>query len=269
MPHPSTRRRVYRPDVDGLRAIAVLAVVLNHLDLGLPGGYVGVDIFFVISGWLITSNIVADIRSDSFSLRTFWSRRVRRLFPALFVVSLTTLIAGSIYLRPSLYEPLGLSLVYQSLLLSNHFFYTQTDYFAPAAEATPMLHVWSLAVEEQFYLLFPLIFYRRAGWSSADATQRVTAIVGVSFLLSIFMTRYDTQAAFFLLPYRIWELGAGAILALVNPPTMLRKRAVIESLSLVASLACLLPCLAYDDNWPFPGLSAEVDPICWPVGAPV
>jgi peptidoglycan/LPS O-acetylase OafA/YrhL len=147
----------HRRDIDGLRALAVLPVLLFHADLAFPGGFVGVDVFFVISGFLITSLILKELCEGNFSLVNFWERRIRRILPALSVVVAASLIAGWFLYLPEDLSALGSSAVAQSLLLANVFFLRATDYFGAAADTKPLLHTWSLAVEEQFYLLFPLL----------------------------------------------------------------------------------------------------------------
>jgi peptidoglycan/LPS O-acetylase OafA/YrhL len=146
----------YRPDIDGLRAIAVLSVVFYHAGLGSPGGYVGVDVFFVVSGYLITSLILKDLERGSFSMVNFWERRIRRIFPALAVMVAVTMVAGWFLLLPDDLSKLGASAIAQSLMVSNFYFWRTTNYFGGANEEKPLLHTWSLAVEEQFYLIFPI-----------------------------------------------------------------------------------------------------------------
>ena len=146
----------YRPDIDGMRAIAVLSVVFYHAGLGFPGGYVGVDVFFVISGYLITALIIKDLERGSFSMPNFWERRIRRIFPALAVMVAVTCVAGWFLLLPEDLAKLGASVIAQSLLVSNFYFWRTTNYFGGANEEKPLLHTWSLAVEEQFYLIFPI-----------------------------------------------------------------------------------------------------------------
>lgn len=146
----------YRADIDGLRAIAVLSVVFYHAGLGFPGGYVGVDVFFVISGYLITALILKDLERGSFSMANFWERRICRIFPALAVMVAVTCVAGWFLLLPEDLAKLGASVIAQSLLVSNFYFWRTTNYFGGANEEKPLLHTWSLAVEEQFYLIFPI-----------------------------------------------------------------------------------------------------------------
>ncbi|MBX4145070.1 acyltransferase, partial [Ralstonia pickettii] len=160
----------YRPDIDGLRAAAVLAVVLFHaFPSALPGGFVGVDVFFVISGYLITGILIADLGTDQFSLRRFYARRIRRLFPALVIVLLTTYAMGWFSLYGDEYRELGKHIVASAGFVSNWVSWTEAGYFDQAAQAKPLLHLWSLGVEEQFYIVWPLVLWaahkaRRVGW---------------------------------------------------------------------------------------------------------
>ena len=147
----------YRPEIDGLRAVAVLPVLLFHAGLGCPGGYVGVDVFFVISGYLIGSLIMRESETGEFRFARFWVRRIRRLFPALAVTLAATAVAGWFLLIPEHLEEAGAALVAQPLLVANVLFWSQSGYFETASEYQPLLHTWSLAVEEQFYLLLPLL----------------------------------------------------------------------------------------------------------------
>jgi peptidoglycan/LPS O-acetylase OafA/YrhL len=147
----------HRPEIDGLRALAVVPVLLYHAQLAAPGGFVGVDVFFVISGYLITSLLLKTMEEGHLNLLEFWERRVRRIFPALAVVTLATLVVGWFLLLPADYKELAESVCAQTFLASNIFFWRHTSYFGGAADLKPLLHTWSLAVEEQFYLLYPLI----------------------------------------------------------------------------------------------------------------
>jgi peptidoglycan/LPS O-acetylase OafA/YrhL len=150
----------YRPDIDGLRAVAVIPVVLFHAGVGIfSGGYVGVDVFFVISGYLITSIIASELDKGSFSIPAFYQRRVRRIFPALVAVMLFCALVGYMILTPTDYQTLGKSVLAASFFVSNVFFWKEVGYFAAPASEMPLLHTWSLAIEEQFYLFFPVFLY--------------------------------------------------------------------------------------------------------------
>jgi peptidoglycan/LPS O-acetylase OafA/YrhL len=207
------RRLPYRPDVDGLRAIAVVAVVVFHAFPGaLRGGFTGVDVFFVISGYLISRLIWLGLADGKFSLLTFYGRRVLRLFPALLVVLAACLIAGWWLLAPGGYERLGRDTAAAAVYLSNFVFWRESGYFAPAASARPLTHLWSLAVEEQFYLLYPWLLIATFRRQRATVGLLLTLLVA-SFAVSVVILRIDPAQAFYLLPSRFWELLAGGLLA--------------------------------------------------------
>lgn len=246
----------YRPDIDGLRAVAVLAVVLFHAKLGaISGGYVGVDIFFVISGYLITSIVVREIGEGTFSLADFYERRIRRIFPALFVVVFASLIAGWNILTPKDYTDLARSAMNTAIFTSNFAFNQTAGYFAPAAEAQPLLHTWSLAVEEQFYVIAPLalwFLYRlTSGWRAL-----IFAILGLASLAwSAYGVSNEWSSAFYLLPSRAWELMLGMALAMrLFPSVGSRGLANILGGAGLAMIASAM--LLFTDHTPFPGLAA-------------
>lgn len=246
----------YRPDIDGLRAVAVLPVVLYHAGLGFPGGYVGVDVFFVISGFLITSILRDDILADRFSLLRFYDRRIRRIFPALFVMlGLTTLGAAAVLLPEHLLA-FGRSLRATALFAANLHFWRLEGYFTEAAELKPLLHTWSLAIEEQYYLVFPPLLW--ALMRGRKARAGLAALTLASFALALWQVRAAPQAAFYLPFGRIWELLAGSLLAL--SPDLARplgRAALLRALLGLAGLAAILvPVFAYDRLTPFPGLAA-------------
>ncbi|MEJ7639836.1 MAG: acyltransferase family protein, partial [Singulisphaera sp.] len=246
----------YRPDIDGLRAVAVLSVVFCHAGLSFPGGYVGVDVFFVISGYLITGLILKDLDRGTFSLADFWVRRIRRILPALLAVTVAASFAGWFLLIPSAYASLGKSIVGLALLVSNVQFWRETGYFTATAEEKPLLHTWSLAVEEQFYLFVPVLLLlarvlqiRRMFW--------LVALAAIASLgLSIYGTERYASATFYLLPTRAWELFVGVLLAIRpggRPDVSALRKEFAATLGL---LLILMPCLLYDQGTPFPGLSA-------------
>ena len=185
----------YRRDIDGLRAIAVLAVVLFHFGVpGITGGFVGVDVFFVISGFLITSIIWRERQAGRFSFIDFWARRARRILPALFVMIAATLAVGWFLLAPKDYEELGRSAHYQVTFTSNLLFSRQHGYFDASSDIKPLLHTWSLAVEEQFYIFFPLLLAllssRLKHWRLA-----LFAVLLVSFGMSVWAVQHEPQKA--------------------------------------------------------------------------
>jgi len=245
----------YRPEIDGLRALAVLPVVFFHSELKFNGGYVGVDVFFVISGYLITALIGAEMAAGAFSLRDFWERRIRRIMPAATVTVAASLLLGLFLMLPADFEALGESAIAQALLSANLYFYETTGYFERPADTKPLLHFWSLAVEEQFYLVFPFVLLALRRWSVRVKLKVVGAIATVSFALSVVGVWAFPQATFYLLPTRAWELAMGALLALSGGrlPLPERARAPTGWMGLVMMLA---PVAIYDADTPFPGLLA-------------
>ncbi|HEX3776018.1 MAG TPA: acyltransferase [Polyangiaceae bacterium] len=243
----------YRPEIDGLRAIAVGVVLLYHLGLGVPGGYVGVDVFFVISGFLITTLVVADIAAGEFGLAQFWERRVRRIAPALLLVLTLTTVVSWFMLVPADFDAFGRSLTYESLLLSNVFFWKTTNYFG-SSDTQPLLHTWSLAVEEQFYLLFPVLLMALTRLGRARLRVWLGLIACASFAWSLRATVRHPVDAFYLLPARAWELLVGAVLAMSGP---VRARAWIrEILGWLGATLILAASLHYDSETRFPGAAA-------------
>jgi len=207
----------YRPEIDGLRAIAVLSVVFFHAELGPPGGFVGVDIFFVISGYLISALILRDFENAKFSIVEFWERRARRIIPALAVMVVVTLIAGYAFLIPEELKNLGASAFSQSLFIANVFFSRAGQgYFDGPEEEMPLLHTWSLAVEEQFYLVFPLLlallFLVPAFRTRKGLLGIFGAMLVASLVLSQLMLRSSPNASFYLLQSRAWELSSAPCL---------------------------------------------------------
>jgi peptidoglycan/LPS O-acetylase OafA/YrhL len=203
----------YRPDVDGLRAIAVLSVVLFHLSARiLPGGFVGVDIFFVISGYLISGILFKEHAAGRFSFKEFYGRRIRRLGPALYVVLIAVLGLGWVFLFSPEYQSVGRHTAFSSVFSLNLLLYKEVDYFAAAADETPLLHLWSLGIEEQFYLLWPLLLWL-ARKRLPSLTVPLLVATGLSFVACVLTTRTSPEAAFYLPHTRYWEFLVGALLA--------------------------------------------------------
>ena len=203
----------YRPDIDGLRAIAVGSVVLYHaFPTALLGGFIGVDIFFVISGFLITTIILQSLAAGDFSYRDFYARRIRRIFPALIVVLLATLAAGWYLLLSDEFAELGKQTVGGSAFVANLVFWSESGYFDTAAETKPLLHLWSLGIEEQFYIFWPLLL--GLAWRKRWPILRVTlAVAAISFLVNVLTVQPHRAAAFYSPLSRAWELMAGGLLA--------------------------------------------------------
>jgi peptidoglycan/LPS O-acetylase OafA/YrhL len=238
------RPLAYRPEIDGLRAFAVISVLIYHLNPSwLPGGYLGVDIFFVISGFLITSIIVKDCAAGEFSFKEFYLRRARRILPAMLTVTALTCAAAYFILFPDELKAAAKACKNALLCYSNYHFAREGGYFEPSAEANPFLHTWSLGVEEQFYFLFPLVAvlaYGR-GWLKA---RYLGGFVLVGLAVSCFMTFQYPVRAFFALESRAWELGAGAWLAVAvargTLPGWLSHRAVAATSLVLLLLSVVL-----------------------------
>jgi peptidoglycan/LPS O-acetylase OafA/YrhL len=203
----------YRPDIDGLRAFSILAVVIYHtFPALLPGGFVGVDVFFVISGFLISTIIFRGQSAGNFSLAGFYRRRVQRILPALLAVLIFCLVLGWFALLPAEMTLLGKHTAAASIFLPNFVFWTEVDYFDTAAELKPLLHLWSLGVEEQFYLLWPLLLILMSRLRISTPLL-VSALFCLFFAINIWLVGEDRAAAFFLPHFRAWELLTGAVLA--------------------------------------------------------
>ncbi|HEV7305756.1 acyltransferase family protein [Ensifer sp.] len=222
----------YRPEIDGLRALAVVPVLLFHAGFSfIAGGFAGVDVFFVISGYLITAIIHREIRDGSFSIVSFYERRARRLAPALLVVCAVSIPFALLWMLPGELNNFGKSLYAVNLFASNFLFWDQTGYFAPSTDLIPLLHTWSLAVEEQFYVVFPLLLILLRRFSAAQMLKVVAALVIASFAVTQVLADIDPAANFYLLPSRFWELGVGALLALVGAEKLDLARGHRELLS--------------------------------------
>lgn len=204
----------YRAEIDGLRAIAVVPVILFHAGFEtFSGGFIGVDVFFVISGYLITSILISDIESDKFSILTFYERRARRILPALFLVIFCCIPFAWRWMYPLALNDFFQSVVATMLFASNFLFWSESGYFQAATELKPLLHTWSLAIEEQFYLFFPFVLYLIWGKHSQRGIIALSVLLIASLVFSVFGAMYWPEFNFYLLPSRIWELMAGAICA--------------------------------------------------------
>jgi peptidoglycan/LPS O-acetylase OafA/YrhL len=247
---------LYRREVDGLRALAVIPVILFHAGFqGISGGFVGVDVFFVISGYLITAIICAELESGNFSVIKFYERRVRRIFPALIFVIFACIILAWMWLLPSDMMRFSQSLSSVSLFASNIFFWSESGYFDSAAELKPLLHTWSLSVEEQYYVVFPL-FLMLAWGKGKRAVISILVIMALgSLLTSQWWAQSEPVAAFYLLPTRAWEFAMGAFVAfyLSNPMKPYLSIYLNEYLGTLGLFLILYAILKYNENTPYPG----------------
>ncbi len=244
----------YRPEIDGLRAIAILPVILFHAGFGFfGGGFVGVDVFFVISGYLITSLLIAELDRGQFSLYRFYERRARRILPALYVVMATCIPFAWLYMLPEQFADFAASSFATVLSISNFYFLSQVDYFAPNAELQPLLHTWSLAVEEQYYLFFPLSLM--ALWRFGRGKVFVICVIFVllSLLVAEIGWRENMGRNFFFTLSRLWEIGMGSICAFILARHPLQAN---NMLSLAGLVAILFAVFYFDGTTPFPSIFA-------------
>jgi len=237
----------YRPEIDGLRAVAVIPVVLFHLGIvGIPGGYLGVDVFFVISGFLITSILKRELIAGNFSFRAFWARRIRRILPPLLAMTAATLIVtfGFAYKldRPEIGAQAAAAL---ASVANIYFWRVSGDYWGSRAESSPLLHTWSLSVEEQFYLLFPVLLWLVFRYDPRRLPQAVLLVIGISVPLFLWGSSAHPAASFYLPATRAWELAAGCFLAAAQPAprarSPIRAGLALAGLGAVVASYLLLP----------------------------
>ncbi len=246
----------YRPEIDGLRAIAVIPVILFHAGFEyFSGGFVGVDVFFVISGYLITTILIEDIENKRFSIVNFYVRRARRILPALTVVTLLTIPIAWLLLSDSSLQKFGNALIGVSIFTSNVVFWKQQGYFNESAELNPLLHTWSLAVEEQYYILFPLFLILAWRFSKNTAFWMIVVITAISFSLSEWGWRNKEMANFYLAPTRAWELLLGSVTAFIVQKRGVRTNNLLASIGITAILFAVF---SYDKTIPFPSVFALV-----------
>lgn len=246
----------YRRDIDGLRAVAIIPVVLFHLGLRYtPGGFTGVDIFFVISGYLLTQHIFSEMKAGKFSIVRFYERRIRRIVPAAFAMLFASCVLAYFFLLPAELTDFSWTLIAAVTSVSNIYFWLHTNYFEISDK--PLLHTWSLAAEEQFYVVLPLLLLllRRHQWKFLRWGILLVALA--SFLVSAFTVVRYPSAAFYLLPQRAWEMLVGSILALRLVPTA-RSRGMREAQAAIGFLAIVWIILAFPRTWAFPGAAALI-----------
>lgn len=247
----------YRPEIDGLRAVAVLLVILHHLGLSaLSGGYIGVDVFFVISGFLITKIISKEIQDGTFSLGNFYKRRVIRLAPAYFLVLTTTTLVSMAIMLPAELLAYFKSVVYSTLFSANFFMWQEVGgYFGVLADKVPLLHLWSLAVEEQFYIFWPLALF---GLYKLIKPKYIWLIIAVSVLGGLYISEYGVThyraAAYYLMPTRAFELLIGALIAVM--PRIQLNRSAANGATLLGLLMIMVPAFKYSTKSDFPGVNA-------------
>ncbi|HUI95361.1 MAG TPA: acyltransferase family protein [Xanthobacteraceae bacterium] len=256
---------VYKPFVDGLRAIAILTVIAGHLELpGASGGFVGVDVFFVISGYLIINQIAADIRRGRFSLLDFWARRTLRILPAFLLVAVVCLLLGVVVLVQFEYRQFADSFLFSTIMQANHYFLAKQDYFDTAAYAKPLLHTWTLSVEEQFYAVTPLILVGLTALTkAAPSSQRVwtgatAGLLVVSFAMCVALTRERHNVAFYVMPARGWEFMLGGLVPLLVVPARRLPAAAINALTIAGIGAIALALEAFGPESVYPSYRAAL-----------
>jgi peptidoglycan/LPS O-acetylase OafA/YrhL len=250
---------VYRPDIDGIRAIAILSVVCFHVGLPwLSGGFIGVDIFFVISGYLIGGHIYSELLQSRFSFLRFYQRRAKRILPAFYVVLVFCILAALFLLSPAETSGFGHSAFSATLSTSNLYFWRLSDYFNPISELCPLLMTWSLGVEEQFYALIPLLMVLLMRVRRSWILPAALILCVLSFLFACYEVIYHPAMAFFILPTRMWELGAGVILAIVelSGKRISLSDSLTQCVSLTGFILMLAPVFILSAQSPFPGAAA-------------
>ena len=246
----------YRADIDGLRALAVLPVVFFHGGFSaFSGGFVGVDIFFVISGFLITTIILNDLENNKFSVRDFYERRIRRIIPALYTVCFVSLVFAALVFLPNEFEYFGKSLAATIGFVSNILFWSETGYFDASSELKPLLHTWSLAVEEQFYVFFPLCLLLIHRYLNKRFFVLLLAVLVLSFVVSVWGAYNKPSATFYWAPTRAWELLIGSVLALGVFPKP--QNNLLSNIGGAAGLVLIAYAIAFFDyDTAFPGVNA-------------
>ena len=246
----------YRSDIDGMRCLAVVSVILFHLDESIiPGGFTGVDIFFVLSGFLITRIIVDGLDAGDFSITRFYARRVRRIFPALFSVLLASIILAVVAFEPEAYAQFFADLPWAIFQASNFLFVQQVGYFDPANETSPLLHTWSLGVEEQFYLLWPFLLILIYRYAKGRAPFILLTVAIASFTYSQYLCLTAPKVAFYMLHSRAWELALGGLLVVANLPEVRSK--TINNLVAATGLGLVICGFVFiDSSTRFPGAYA-------------
>jgi peptidoglycan/LPS O-acetylase OafA/YrhL len=249
----------YRAEIDGLRAVAVISVILFHAGFSLlSGGYVGVDVFFVISGYLITTIVLDDIESKNFSLSQFYDRRARRILPALICVVAVSTIVAYYTLMPSDLVAFGKSVISIPLFISNILFWSERGYFGAATELKPLVHTWSLAVEEQFYLVFPPLVFFILKYFKRRLLLIICASLATSLVLSWYLTRIHFETAFFLPFARAWELLVGAVVSIWRRKNPISASQYNGAMSLAGLVLIFYSLVFFTSDTAFPGVAAVI-----------
>ncbi|MDB5593942.1 MAG: acyltransferase [Hyphomicrobiales bacterium] len=247
---------MYRKDIEGLRAVAVLSVLFFHFGaFWIPGGFTGVDIFFVISGYLITGTCIHDLDDGKFSITRFYWKRARRILPALTAVILVSTVVAYVVLLPADLTDYSWSVIASSTFWSNIFFWKTSNYFSPDAELRPLLHTWSLSVEEQFYIFAPVLIWFVYTHLQKRWALVLTPLVIASFALAVYATHTAPTAGFYLIATRAWELLLGAMLTLKQPAPV-RSRAMMNALATAGLVLLCIGMFTIHASDPFPGINA-------------
>ncbi|PCJ73546.1 MAG: acyltransferase [Rhodobacteraceae bacterium] len=244
----------YRREIDGLRAVAVIPVIFFHAGFTIfSGGYVGVDIFFVISGYLITNIIINELEQGTFSILRFYERRARRILPALFLVMLLCIPFAWMWMLPSQFKDFSVSLVAVAIFISNLLFLSETGYFAASAEEKPLLHTWSLAVEEQYYMLFPIFLILLWRFGRSPVFYIIVILSVLSLTLSEWGWRNKPEVNFYFTFSRFWELLAGSICAFLLYGKQYKSNNILSTFGLALIVFAIF---FYDETTPFPSVYA-------------
>jgi peptidoglycan/LPS O-acetylase OafA/YrhL len=249
----------YVPFIDGLRAVSILAVVGFHV--GLPGfssGFVGVDVFFVISGYLIIGHITAALHNGSFSFADFWARRALRILPPfILVLAASTAIGSAVLVTPAEINDFGASVLYAAAMIANQFFCDQQGYFNTASDLKPLLHTWTLSVEEQFYLLVQLLAFGTAWIEKASKWRGLGLLFAVAIILflasplaCVEYTSSTRNIAFFLMPFRAWEFIAGGMVPALIPLARRLPAILADLVAALGGIAILVAILAFSERLP-------------------
>ncbi|PYE23557.1 peptidoglycan/LPS O-acetylase OafA/YrhL [Rhizobium sp. PP-CC-3A-592] len=253
----SARHLDYRPDLDGLRALAIMPVLLFHADVSVfRGGFVGVDVFFVLSGYFMARIILSDLVAGTFSFSAFYIRRIRRIIPALFTMMALTAVIAWFRLMPEEFRYFGDSVRAAALFTANILFRQESGYFDISAEMKPLLHTWSLSMEEQFYILFPISLFLAFTFARKFILHITGGLILVSFVACLWATTHSPEKAFFLLHFRVWELLIGALVAFAPRPDYSARMAA--GLGMAGLAAILAAIFLYSDSTPFPGPFAAI-----------